>query len=43
MSDVLLEAKCSLSFVAAFCVHSVECFEFLCGLEEFDIFRAAEG
>jgi hypothetical protein len=39
MSDVLLEDKRSLSFVAAFCVHSVECFEGLCGLEEFDFFR----
>jgi len=43
MSDILLEVKRSSCFVAAFCVHSVECVEGVCGLEEFDIFRVAEG
>jgi len=33
MSDVLSEAKCSLSLVADFCVHSVESVEGVRGLE----------
>ena len=40
---VLSEAKCSLSLVAAFCVHSVECVEEVRGLGECDIYRAGEG
>jgi hypothetical protein len=43
MSDVLSVAKCSLSVVAAFCVHSVESVEEVGGLEQFDIYRAGEG
>jgi hypothetical protein len=34
-SDVLSEAKCSLCFVAAFCVRSVECVEGVSVLEDF--------
>ena len=43
MSDVLSEAKCSSSVVAAFCVHSVESVVGDWGKEEFDIYRAGEG
>jgi len=42
MSDVLLEAKCSSSLVAVFCMHSVECVEGVWGLEEFDIYRVGK-
>ena len=42
MSDVLPEAKWSLSFVAAFRVHLFESFEDVWGEEEFYIYRAGE-
>ena len=42
MSDVLPEAKFSLSFVAAFCVHSGESFEDVWDENKFDIFRTRE-